>query len=41
MRKEKILPFATTKMNPEGKSDRARQLLHDLPYMWNPKTLNS
>ena len=41
MRKKKILPFATTKMNLEGKSDRVRQLLHDLPYIQNPKTLNS
>ena len=41
MRKKKILPFATTKTNLEGKSDRARQLLHDLPYIQNPKTLNS
>ena len=43
LRKKEILSFVTTYMKLEGiklkwnKSDRERQILHDLTYMWNLK----
>ena len=40
--KNELLPFMTTWMDLEGimlceMSDRERQILHDLAYMWNLK----
>ena len=45
MREKEILPFVTTWMNPEDvklseMSERERQILHDVTYMWNLKMFN-
>ena len=43
IKKNEMLPFATTWMDVEGimlsevKSDRERQILYDITYMWNLK----
>ena len=43
IRKNEILPFATTRMDLEGiilseiKSDRETQILYEIIYMWNLK----
>ena len=42
IKKNEILPFAATWMDLEGimlseKSDRERQILYDITYMWNLK----
>ena len=44
VRKNEILPFAATWMDLEGimlseMSDRERQILYDITYMWNLKTI--
>ena len=45
MGKKEIMPFVTTWMNLEGimlneMSERERQILHAITYMWNLKKLN-
>lgn len=46
MKKEDVLPFATTWMNLEHivlsgiQSHKERQVLHDITYMWNLKKFN-
>ena len=45
MRNNEILPYVTTWMNLEGimlneMSERERQILHSITYMWNLKKLN-
>ena len=41
IKKNEILPFAATWMDPEiiilSESDRERQIPYDITYMWNPK----
>ena len=41
IKKLEIMPFATTRMDLEiimlSKSERERQRLYDVIYMWNPK----
>ena len=42
IKKKEILPFSATWMDLEGimlrnKSDRERQILYDITYMWNLK----
>ena len=45
IKKNEILPFAATRMNLENiilsevKSDRERQILYDITYMWNLKII--
>ena len=44
VKNEEILPFASTSIKLGimlHKSDRERQILYYLTYMWNPKTSNS
>ena len=44
-KKNEILPFTITWIDSEGivlsKSDRERQILYDIPYMWNLKNTTS
>ena len=39
IKKNEIMPFAATQMDLEiiilSKSDRERQIPHDIPYVWN------
>ena len=44
IKKNEIMPFAATWMNGPREcytewrmSDREREILYDIPYMWNPK----
>ena len=44
-KKDEILPFATTQVDLEyimlSKSDRENQILYDITYMWNLKTMTN